>query len=237
MAEWPIAVVLKTTDSQESGGSNPSPTVFSSPDRPRRTGLNFLPALARSAGSRFSVASTSAERWQSGRSRRLAKALTGVFLVRGFESPPLRQFPSRPATRGGVGAAVLLLSLLLLSQLFACSGPALEVTTTPPDATVYLDNRQLPERTPITRPLPYYGTLRVEAERAHHRPATRAVTAAEPVTPWLFPFDLPLEVLQRAFGRNDVQVAIPLAPDTTPAPPPPSSDTLRSRAADLGVRR
>src|SRR5262245_57098040 len=51
MAEWPIAVVLKTTDSQESGGSNPSPTATSS-GRERTSAVTAAPLRPALAPSR-----------------------------------------------------------------------------------------------------------------------------------------------------------------------------------------
>jgi hypothetical protein len=219
MAEWPIAVVLKTTDSQESGGSNPSPTVSLIPI--------LLPVLARTHGARFSVPPPlAAERWQSGRSRRLAKALTGV-TPSGGSNPPLSASFLR--TRFLVAAALM---------ATACAGPTLTLRAIPGDAVVYLDNRQVPPEAPRVRPLPYYGTLRIEAEHRDRMPAARRITVAEPVTPWVFPFDFVIELIGRLGGPSDVRVELPLpAADSAPPAPLPPKELLRARAAAAAVRR
>ncbi len=110
----------------------------------------------------------------------------------------LRHAVNRPARRVGcVGFAAL---------LGACSGPSLSVHA---DGPHFVDGQRL-ERDAL--PFRYYGTAVVDAlprDDARGRPdwsrsPSRTLAPLPPPAPrWLFPFDLPIELLQRALSGAD----------------------------------
>ncbi|MBK8100919.1 MAG: hypothetical protein IPK26_27865 [Planctomycetes bacterium] len=140
---------------------------------------------------------------------------------------------------------------LLTWLLAGCAGPATSIAA--PDLAL-LDGRQLPPPDPITgtRTLPfrYYGTTIVDAlpgTATDERPdftltPTRVHgTLAEPVSPWLFPFDFPLELLGFAFGGQQPQVLgvhLPENPDKVAAGFRPAGlIPLRDRALRARIER
>lgn len=73
-------------------------------------------------------------------------------------------------------------------------------------------------------PFRYYGTTRIDAQPADlgsrpdwdHLPTSHTVEVTPPASPWLFPFDLVVEVARRTFGgTDDATVAVTV----DPAPP------------------
>lgn len=105
----------------------------------------------------------------------------------------------------------------------ACTGPALHVDN-PGGHTLYLDGAAT---TAGTKPFRYYGTTRWDAlpvDRQgrtprpdwQHLPTSRAVALPPPVTSWIFPLDLPLELLVRlANGREDTTTVVEVRPAPT----------------------
>ena len=117
----------------------------------------------------------------------------------------------------------LLRLLVCCGAACACTGPSLHLDN-PGTHTVYLDGKSSQR---LEVPFRYYGTTRWDAEPAdvkerangpwvpdwRHLPTSRTVEIPAPASPWLFPLDLPLELLARlANGRTDVHTSIELQP-------------------------
>jgi len=107
------------------------------------------------------------------------------------------------------------LSLGILSFGTACAGPKLHIKN-PDEHDVFLDGRQVHKETQNYR---YYGTSRwdtlplVREDNGvpvfDSMPNSETVEIPAPASPYLFPFDFPLEVLSRtAFGRPDQTVTV-----------------------------
>ncbi len=146
------------------------------------------------------------------------------------------------------GAALL----LAVTGLWACQGPALTVTPAEPGATGarFLDGRQLPSAPSHRLPQPYYGTAVLDAfpvrgegggDEFQKVPARATVAMPEPVSPWWFPLDFPLECLLRLAEPPPEPVGTPILADN-PAPaitdyPLAGAEELRRRALAARVRR
>ena len=154
--------------------------------------------------------------WQSGRLRRLAKPLTGVFPVRGFESLPVRH----------VGRAALLLGAAALP---GCVTSKLLVRSEPPGATVFLDGRRV-GTTPYEESDPAYGTRRLQLELEGHRRLDQLI---ELDTPWyeLWPIDFVAELLVPWTIHNEMAFSFSLAPGQ-PAPDDWAAAEEAARRAD-----
>jgi hypothetical protein len=148
---------------------------------------------------------------------------------------------------------------LLCALLFAsCQGPSLTVERPPApeqDAACYLDGLLVPPDAkdparPQRRPLPYYGTVAVDAvpavrpvdgEQFAYMPARTAVAVAEPITPWVFPLDFFAEIAVRlATGIEDHRVQAAVAPNPAPAVTgftSSGSEGLRQRALQARTQR
>ena len=129
---------------------------------------------------------------------------------RGFESPPLRQFflgkaalPVAHRSTQQRRRANVLLALICPILAVACQGPPLTLST---DGPRYVDGRT-DSRTEI--PFRYYGTMVVDvlpadlengAPNWNRTPVRGLVAMPAPVSRWIFPFDLPIELMQRSFG-------------------------------------
>ena len=166
-----------------------------------------------------------AERWQSGRMRRLAKAVS-LHGFRGFESLPLRHYfsvgpraaPGAEASmcdssddRGqvvrkadlGTGLARRCAVLATLLATAGCRGDRLlRIETVPQGATVRLDDRVI-GRTPLEVDFEHYGQRRLSIYKETYR------TYSEPLVlkaPWWarFPTDLLTEVIL-PLGLDDVR--------------------------------
>lgn len=126
----------------------------------------------------------------------------------------------------------------------ACTGPQVTVVNPQLD-DLYVDGRALPVIAEGTLPFRYYGTMRWRAlphddgetiPDFRRRPATGDVQVTPPVSPWLFPFDFPAELMHRlVVGRRDqtVVVELPELPRSEGADleiPPDALGALRQRA-------
>ena len=136
----------------------------------------------------------------------------------------------------------------LLFCACACGASTLRVSTDEPRARVFLDGTELPASRPAAGvPLPYHGTIAFDVFPAEtpkqnlRRDAVRRLhTIDEPVSPWFFPFDLPLEALQRAFAgpqRSEARIEVPTLPGVVPEATPPASEELRARSNAMRVAR
>jgi len=124
----------------------------------------------------------------------------------------------------------------------ACTGPSLHVDN-PGDHPFFVDGV---EAKAGTRSFRYYGTTRVDALPADgkdrmarpdwsHRPTSQMVEVPHPATPWLFPLDLPLELLSRVFhGRGDVTAVVGVEPSATP--PSTATETSNLELAAMAER-
>jgi len=114
--------------------------------------------------------------------------------------PPMQQVETPMRRPSGAMHAARLATLLA----GACTGPHTHIDN-PQEHRVFLDGRQTQAQ---SMPFRYYGTSRWDAQpkdyiasngelRADWNlvPASQTFEQPEPVTPWLFPFDFPLELL------------------------------------------
>ena len=127
--------------------------------------------------------------------------------------------PTKPATRR---PGILLLGILLplaASLATGCStyrprAPQLAIDN-PGEHRLFVDGRELATDEPLK--FRYYGVTRwdllprVQVENGlpafDHLPASGAVAITAPASPWLFPLDFPLEVVDRLLhGRRDQRV-------------------------------
>ena len=118
-------------------------------------------------------------------------------------------------------AALLALLAAVVPLAGACTGPT-TVIDNPHDHRVFVDGALVATS---TLPFRYYGVSRWDAlpkDLANSRPdwalqpASEAIDLPPPASLWLFPVDLPLELLRRTlYGREDVTTRIVLPP--TPA--------------------
>ena len=130
----------------------------------------------------------------------------------GGSNPPLSaSFPRRTL------ASRLTHALSLMLVVAACTGPATRVSN-PDGHRVFVDGQTLHRE---YLPFRYYGTSRWDAmpvDTPHGpdwslRPSSGRIDLPPPATPWLFPFDFPLELLHRSFhGRGDVVANVSLPP-------------------------
>jgi hypothetical protein len=163
--------------------------------------------------------------------------------------------PSARAPRNLLATALSATALLATASLAACKGPALHVQN-PERHEVFVDGRRLappdPRAEALARqrrgdepaapegvdvvPYRYYGTTTLDVVPADqggyadfaHRPQRAAVAIDEPVTPWLFPLDFPLELLRRvALGAEPTTAAVAL-----PVVPPEQRIDLEIAPAD-----
>jgi hypothetical protein len=136
-----------------------------------------------------------------------------------------------------------------LAAAAACTGPALHLECADP---LFVDGVREP-RDEV--PFRYYGTTRLSAQPMRsmpgddprpdwdRQPSALDVAIPPPITGWLFPLDLPLELLRRGlFGREDARAALALPP--TPADlavhgevEPVGADVARARALLARVAR
>jgi hypothetical protein len=141
--------------------------------------------------------------------------------------------------------SVLALGCAWLVVAAGCAGPRLRVDTEPASTTVLVDGEPMRKSKKKERdvPLPYYGALVIDAvppPAAADLVATRRVVRVdEPINPWLFPLDLPLEIVTRPFRAQTTEVHVEL--ERRPPLPPgeylPSTDEVRARARRAQVER
>jgi hypothetical protein len=147
--------------------------------------------------------------------------------------------------RGGARRAA---ALLAIGALTACSGPALLVEAQPPEARIYVDGRERGAGRIALAPT-YYGTHRLAAvppapgpgPGSDHAPEWRATEGSaplpEPVSPWLFPLDFPLEILAGLWRAEPAPVRLELAPRPPPGAPPEGQDVLADEPAEIAELR
>ncbi|MEY4672262.1 MAG: hypothetical protein RL148_46 [Planctomycetota bacterium] len=157
----------------------------------------------------------------------------------------MRRFGQRNAASGiqtrvtPIGSRCAAPVLAALTLLVACEGPSVQLAA-PAETLVLVDGRATQ---PGPLPFDHYGTrtldavpLTAEGSLADFArvPARTQVTLAEPVTPWLYPLDLPVEfVLRWTRGPEQAQWQAVDAPNPQPVAPgsqPADLDGLRQRA-------
>lgn len=146
---------------------------------------------------------------------------------------------------GGTAARQLGCVVALIALAASCAGPTVVVAVDPANSAIDVDGRRLdPDDPEFVQP--YYGIMRVEAvppPRRANEPSRRAVQRMvvldEPVSPWLFPFDLGLELLTYPLRTRETRIELQAEP--RPALPtgesPPQLPELRERALDLRTAR
>jgi len=130
-------------------------------------------------------------------------------------------------------------ALLALAWCAACQGPSVDLSA-PADTLVLVDGRATQ---PGPLPFDHYGTrtldampLTAEGTLADFArvPARTMVALEEPVTPWIYPLDLPVEfVLRWTKGTEQAQWQAADAANPQPVAPgkqPVDVDGLRQRA-------
>lgn len=126
----------------------------------------------------------------------------------------------------------------------ACGVPRLRVETPDAEAPVYLDGR-LAGHGRVDTQAAYYGRVEIEVAPPKDAPlstlAARALVAVdEPVTPWIFPLDLPVEWLRWMLeGPVSVRARLALRRRTPPVEGvvPPEVFQLRRRARNALLER
>ena len=88
----------------------------------------------------------------------------------------------------------------------ATDADELRCVSEPRGAELWVDGR-LRGRTEHTMPVRYFGEYRIEVQRAPYLPGRQYFVPVQlerridpPVTPWIFPFDFPAEIVRRALG-------------------------------------
>lgn len=98
-------------------------------------------------------------------------------------------------------ARPLLVAMLVAGGLAGCVRRTVEITSTPPGALVFLNDREI-GRTPTTAEITYYGEYDVQLRLDGHAPLDTAAKAVAPVWDWIGP-DLVAEVIPVNFtSRN-----------------------------------
>ena len=152
--------------------------------------------------------------------------------------------------RASARRSVLALGCAWLAMIASCAGPRLRVESEPPSASILLDGEPLrpnKKKKESDVPLPYYGAMVIDAVPPLPRPGApsdlmatrRIVRVDEPITPWLFPLDLPLEIVTYPFRADTTEVRVELdrRPPLTPGEYLPSTDEVRTRARRAQVER
>ena len=156
-----------------------------------------------------------------------------------------------------VGSCARILALSA-AGLAGCAGGTFAVESAVPAARLFVDGREQPasrpaatrpatRRAPEPNPIPYYGTVVIDllpqegpGDRWQRDAVRRQEPLPEPVTPWLFPFDFPLECLHSVFHG---QPALTARVDSerraglVPAVLPPRSEEVRLRAQAIRTVR
>ena len=134
--------------------------------------------------------------------------------------------------------------MVLAAMLSACAGPTLRVQADPADARVMIDGQRHGEGGASLKQ-PYYGTARIDALPARSAPpdpARRAghfmVELPPPVTGWIFPFDLFVEIATQPWSERQNVVEVRAEPRTQlPSDEEPSTSELRARAMRVLTER
>lgn len=174
----------------------------------------------------------------------LAKVAWG-FLT-GGSNPPLSvaMTAARPVSPGA-RRVVLSGMALVVAGLAACSAPRWQVDAGPEDTRLFVDGRARSSRR-IEGPIPYYGVVDLAVvpdldarspDRIPLRTHRAKLAIDEPVTPWIFPFDFVLEMLEAPFVDDPVphiELTAPPRDDlATPGTSAPGIEAflVRARAA------
>ena len=126
-----------------------------------------------------------------------------------------------------LAAATKWLVLILPVILPACGVPTVTVTTTPRDAVVWVDGREVrppAPGAPIEIRRPYYGSTSIHSRQPgsmredelfdlHHQ-----MLANEPFSPWIFPFDFLLEAVTLPWNPDRYEQRVDLKLRTRPTP-------------------
>ncbi len=111
--------------------------------------------------------------------------------------------------RAGLRKALTCGAAAFLLSLGACQGylddDLIQIDSSPRGTNVYVDGVNKGQ-TKLSLKRPYYGTMLVELEKDPFLPGrqffgtrSQKLTLKPPASPWLFPFDLVLEAVARAF--------------------------------------
>lgn len=128
-------------------------------------------------------------------------------------------------------------SIVLAVGLSACAGPTLQIASEPGDARVMIDGERYGVGS-VQLAQPYHGTARIDALPARSQPPTpmrhaghRMVELPAPVTGWLFPFDLLIEIAMNPWLTHEQVVEVRSHPRHVVSPDEePSTTELRARA-------
>jgi len=136
---------------------------------------------------------------------------------------------------------MLALGALTVAAFGGCRGPTLSVEG---DGERFVDGRALHG---ASLPFRYYGSAVVDVlprnapgpDQWSHAPARVRVEVSPPAPWWLFPLDLPIELIARLAGPGDqtVTVTLPPAPEVVAEGFVPDLQPLRERAFAARVQR
>ncbi len=134
------------------------------------------------------------------------------------------------------------LALAAVAALSACAAPTVRIEAESPATRLFVDGTERGVGA-LALPLPYYGTIDAAAVppvpsapvEVEPPPIARAaVRLDEPATPWIFPFDLLVEIAVRATAATadtELQLRAAAPPALAPGVPPPRLAELRARGA------
>jgi hypothetical protein len=134
-------------------------------------------------------------------------------------------------------------SITAVAAFAGCAPAVLSIDAEPKNALVLVDGE--PRGTPPVRVrAPYYGTSRVELlpPQAEGPPywhsVSRMVAIEPPAPPWLFPFDLLIELAGYPWRDRDTRVALQAEPRDVPAAGerPPTGELRESALRALTLR-
>jgi hypothetical protein len=137
---------------------------------------------------------------------------------------------------------------LFVAALAACRGPSLVIEAQPSDARIFVDGREVGAGRAVLAPT-YYGAHRLaavppapgpgpqDASAPEWRAAERTAVLREPVTPWLFPLDFPLELLAQLWQGPPDPVPLELEPRPVAGAPPAEQDALADEPAEIAALR
>jgi hypothetical protein len=113
-------------------------------------------------------------------------------------------------------AAARALVVLVTAVLGACEAPVVAVDTQPDGAAIFLDGKRTGE-SPRSFVSPYYGTLEISlvppiTDEGARRSEVRTVPVTSVATGWVFPLDLPVEIVSWLLQERRQVLAVPLEP-------------------------
>ena len=133
----------------------------------------------------------------------------------------------------------------LLALVMACESPSLRIDPTPTTARVALDGEPVGSG-PTEMRQPYHGTARIDLRPRvesqalpTYRRDSQLVELEAPVSPWLFPFDLVVELVSYPW-REELRVIpteLERLPELTEGVEPVGMPELRERAAGARAAR